>query len=278
VLVATTNDHKYLSNQTGNRRIWPVKTGKKIRVDDIERDREQLIAEAVWLYESGFRWHLDEDAEADAREEQESRREIHAWEEPISNWIAQNEDMILRAGYITVAQVLKKALKISAGQWKKNDEMKVAEILTSAFGWRPGGERPEEPLRRRVPGVGRIYPYYPPDDAEAEAASSDAIDEARLDPCPSQPFERLAQFWPEDGQEIRRRSGDVQSCPICPILLPTERERVAGVVPDGPAVTVWPYGYRSPGGQQCPPVPPVGCSRAIRDGTGHPSESCDRDE
>lgn len=46
VIVGSTNDQKYLFDQTGNRRFWPVRAGKA-RLDKFREDVDQLWAEAV---------------------------------------------------------------------------------------------------------------------------------------------------------------------------------------------------------------------------------------
>jgi putative DNA primase/helicase len=78
VFVGTTNDKKYLHDDTGNRRFWPIECGASVDLDAIARDRGQLFAEAVKRYKDGEKWHIMP-AEATLKM-QESRRQVDPWE------------------------------------------------------------------------------------------------------------------------------------------------------------------------------------------------------
>jgi hypothetical protein len=62
----STNHDAYLLDDTGNRRIWGVKVGT-ILLDALERDRDQLWAEAVHAYQAGEQWWLDPAVESPRR-------------------------------------------------------------------------------------------------------------------------------------------------------------------------------------------------------------------
>jgi len=49
IFAGTTNEEEYLKDSTGSRRFWPVKVGR-VDLDSIIADRDQLFAEAVYLY------------------------------------------------------------------------------------------------------------------------------------------------------------------------------------------------------------------------------------
>ena len=69
VLVGTTNDDSYLRDVTGNRRFIPINCGeKKIDIEWIAANREQLFAEAYALYADGYEWWTEPPGVAYAQE------------------------------------------------------------------------------------------------------------------------------------------------------------------------------------------------------------------
>jgi hypothetical protein len=87
IFFATTNDDEYLKSQTGNRRFWPVVTGR-IDLEALRRDRDQLWAEAAVYEAAGSSIMLPERLWQAAGEEQERRKEGDDWFEKIDNYVA----------------------------------------------------------------------------------------------------------------------------------------------------------------------------------------------
>jgi predicted P-loop ATPase len=80
IMIATTNDDRYLKSQTGNRRWWPVLT-RAIDLDGLARDRDQLWAEAAALEAGGLSISLPQELWPEARALQDERMEIDPWED-----------------------------------------------------------------------------------------------------------------------------------------------------------------------------------------------------
>lgn len=88
IFVGTTNEDCYLRDNTGARRFWPIRCGA-LDLARIERDREQLFAEAVARFKAGETWYQMPHVETEA--EQEDRRQADEWENNISEFIFGKE-------------------------------------------------------------------------------------------------------------------------------------------------------------------------------------------
>jgi predicted P-loop ATPase len=96
MFIGTTNKTAYLRDETGGRRFWPVKVGD-IDTDALKRDRDQLFAEAVHLFQAGAAWWPDGAFEAEhIRPQQDARREPDAWESAIVDWVSVQDRVLLQ--------------------------------------------------------------------------------------------------------------------------------------------------------------------------------------
>lgn len=170
------NGRGYLPDETGNRRFWPVQCAPcgsglpigQLAIQDMERDREQLWAEAVELYKQGARW-WPEGAEENAlcREEQDDRVSLDAWQDPIAAWLANRQP----GAFVTIGEVLAGALNIEPAKWDQPGQNRAARCLMVA-GWKR--------TQRRVGGR-RVWGYVRGADESAAVVPLRLVDPPRPD-------------------------------------------------------------------------------------------------
>ena len=122
VFAGTCNHSDYLKDDTGGRRFWPVRCSN-ILLDVLQRDRDQLWAEAVHHFHNGKRWWLDsDDLIQSASAEQEARYNEDPWEPIISSYVYGKE-------YVTVSEILKYAIEKPEKDWNQQDKNRCAKSL-----------------------------------------------------------------------------------------------------------------------------------------------------
>lgn len=128
VFIATTNEHQYLKDSTGNRRFWPVPCGE-VNVAGLADDRDRLWAEAVHRYRAQEAWWITDDEQLIRAEGiQGDRAESDTWGDAIDRWLDQPENRALEV--LTVGGVLSEAIKMPLDRQNRADEMRVAAHLT----------------------------------------------------------------------------------------------------------------------------------------------------
>jgi predicted P-loop ATPase len=138
VFIGTTNKAVYLRDETGGRRFWPVKVGH-IDTAGLQRDRNQLFAEAVRLFHDGAEWWPSANFEvAHIAPEQEARFEEDAWVEAISRLVSARKTT-------TVLEVAQEGLEMDVSKLGTADQRRITAIL-ERLGWtrgkRTSGSRP----------------------------------------------------------------------------------------------------------------------------------------
>jgi predicted P-loop ATPase len=138
LIVGTTNKSDWNKDDTGARRFWPVKVVGRIDIEALERDRDQLLAEALHAYLMGEQWWPDPDFEAQViKPEQEARRSVDAWEPAIHQWLQG------RVGEkVGVLEVAMGALFLERARCGTADQNRIKACMSLA-GWRKDPQRTE---------------------------------------------------------------------------------------------------------------------------------------
>jgi hypothetical protein len=149
VFAGSINDETPFTDETGNRRFWPVRCGR-IDIDKLAEHRDQLWAEALAAYESEEHWWIDsEELNAIAKEEQKLRYQSGVWDEKIKAWL---ENPTQRYEYkdgqkfyvtpwdgstneeVTSDDILLHAIGKPVDRWAQSDKIAISKCLTSN-GW-----------------------------------------------------------------------------------------------------------------------------------------------
>jgi putative DNA primase/helicase len=123
VFCGTVNHGTYLRDTTGNRRYWPVKI-ERGAIAELERDRDQLWAEAVREQQAGVRWWVEEEERELFALEQELRYVGDAYEDEIRSWALDKKEF-------TMAQVLGACVTEERSKWTRAEQSRVGEVLAT---------------------------------------------------------------------------------------------------------------------------------------------------
>jgi predicted P-loop ATPase len=91
IIISSTNESKFLFDETGNRRMWPIEM-RSIKLEEVARQIPQLYAEALVLFAKGEEIFLDnEEAALEAETEQAARYKNDEWQEKIQEWMRASD-------------------------------------------------------------------------------------------------------------------------------------------------------------------------------------------
>lgn len=148
VMGGTTNQDKYLRDQTGNRRFWPVSVGR-IDLDLLRQWRDHLFAQAYSEVKAGARWWPTRQEERDLfMPAQDNRVIVDPWADELSKRL---QDIKWADRYTFTAAELLGVLGVSADKIDAAGAMakRVTSIMHS-LGWRKGRERRPDGTRPHV--------------------------------------------------------------------------------------------------------------------------------
>lgn len=130
LFIGTTNQHEFLADSTGNRRMAPVTVGRT-DLDALTQDRLQLWAEgAVFYMSSGVAYQL---AEQLARDIHHNHEITDPWTEHVDAWLdcvdAFTGEYPRKKAYLTTGEILQGALAMEKKAIGKREEMRAAVVL-----------------------------------------------------------------------------------------------------------------------------------------------------
>jgi len=129
IFIGTTNNETYLKDHTGNRRFLPVHTSD-IDLAAIERDRDQLWAEALYWEAKGESIVLPEELWAAAAREQDARLYQDPWEDTL----AEAKGELVGDEMRIFTSTLFEQLEIPKGQQKHFQSTQIA-VCMRKLGW-----------------------------------------------------------------------------------------------------------------------------------------------
>lgn len=168
VFFGTTNSRECLTDPTGSRRFWCVDIDvigrRKSVAEDLDRERDQLWAEAVAYWRMGETLYLPPALEQVAREIQEEHRARHPWEGLIQDYLARDfpVDWVNRSlrerriwleggvkydgevaplDRICAAQIWCEVLGRSNGDMRQRDSREINALLERLPDWQSVGTR-----------------------------------------------------------------------------------------------------------------------------------------
>jgi predicted P-loop ATPase len=128
VFAGTTNQERYLRDDTGNRRFWPAKCGT-IDTEALKKDRSQLFAEALVKYREGWHWWPPREFEESfIKPQQASRLEFDEWQNIISRQLDLGNN-VFDVRNATIADVYKWWISTGDSRLSNADSQRIAKVL-----------------------------------------------------------------------------------------------------------------------------------------------------
>jgi len=140
VFWASTNQDVYLRDYTGNRRFWPLYC-PIVNNQWVKKHRDQLWAEAVHLYNEGYRWWVSRETPEDEEEwlivtdVQDSRLQRDPWEDKLAPWLDKQSKL-----YFTAAEILEDCIGLDSAHQQQAHLNRLGPIMRS-LGWRDKRKR-----------------------------------------------------------------------------------------------------------------------------------------
>ena len=146
IFIGTTNETKYLKDQTGNSRYLPIAITKPIEIDKFLAMREVIFAEALAFYQAHRDdwWMMDFAVQAEADEQREIRRLPSIYEDALRIWVdgglapgadLSNPRYIDNQNDTCWSEIASRFLNIEPEKWKDSNLTRQIADGMRAIGW-----------------------------------------------------------------------------------------------------------------------------------------------
>lgn len=199
VLGATTNEKHWLRDRTGNRRMWPVPVRNRIKIEWLQKYRDQLLAEAFAAYLDGARFYPTPEEEERLFVPMQDKRLVESTIMSALLEVLTRPTMPAGIGaivncetqFVTIKQ-LNEALHVDAGKSTAALDGQIRSWLDSE-GWEYG--------KKQINGV-RAHGYIRPKDWPRELPEDEAAAPAQAEPAPAPaPLSAAAAFLEQEADD-----------------------------------------------------------------------------
>lgn len=167
IFCGTTNEALFLKGDNGNRRFWVIAVDPTLRKysawqDAIDRDRDQLWAEAMHYYQQGEKLYLDDRLEAQAKQRQAEYNDDH--DDPLADMLLNFLDAKLPADWETYDLNRRRAWwrdpdPLSADGTELRTRISAVEFICERMG-RDMADKEFKYLARKVSGLIKALPNW----------------------------------------------------------------------------------------------------------------------
>ncbi len=139
IFLGSTDKREYLTDAAGNRRFWPVRA-RQCDFDGLKKVRDQLWAEAVWLYyftDQKRALYLQGKALHQAKEEQDLRRiedEGDSMREVLRDWLAGQAEEKIDTTRLSITELFRSFPFSGVASPSRGNMMRAGDILRE-FGY-----------------------------------------------------------------------------------------------------------------------------------------------
>lgn len=126
IFIATTNEDRFLIDETGNRRFWPIEI-INLSIEKVRKDIDLLYAEALYLFKKGEMLFLSPETEKLAEIYQAERFSADEWQDKVIDWLEKEKPSMVKG-----AEIWTRCLgRMDLMQFDLKAQKRIANILRS---------------------------------------------------------------------------------------------------------------------------------------------------